>query len=114
MLALWKAEGDLGPGFLDPACGVHLLEEAKGALQQCLVFLRVVAAAEAAVGQQRLRQLGRGLDAFEHLQAPAESGVSLGPIAHSLVNLAENAVGRALLETEPILLSKPQRHVGRT
>src|SRR5206468_8567013 len=55
-----------------------------------------------------------GLDFLQHLDAAAESGVGLGPIAYSLVNLAENAMGRPFFEPEPILLRKLQRLVGRT
>src|SRR5262249_5537193 len=54
----------------------------------------IVAASETAVGQKRLRQFGRGLDAFKHLEAAAESGVGLGRITHGLVNLSERGGSR--------------------
>src|SRR5262249_20711644 len=84
----------------DPTRGVHLLEEGKGALDQSAVLQRVVAASEASICQQRLCQLGRGLDAFEHLQAPSESGVGLGSIADGLMDLSEDPVRRALTGAE--------------
>ncbi len=47
-----------GARLLDPPGGTYLLEKAEGALDQRPVLLHVVAAAEAAIGQQALRQFG--------------------------------------------------------
>ncbi len=62
--------------------------------------MRIVAPAKAAVGQQRLSEFGRTLDFVEEFKAAAERGVGLGPIAHSLVDLPQDTMGRNFFETE--------------
>jgi hypothetical protein len=47
------------------------------------------------------------------LQAAAEGGLCLGPVAHSLVDLAKNTMGRTLFEREPVLLGHVERHARR-
>src|SRR5262245_46704454 len=89
--------------LLDPAGGVHFLEEGEGALDHRAILERIVTFAEASVGQEGLSQLGTGLDALQHLQTAEESGVSLGPIAHGLMNLSEDAVRGTFLEPKPPL-----------
>ena len=74
-----------------------------------LVLLRIVAAAEAAVGQQRLSEFGRTLDCVKDLKAAPECGVGLGPFTHRFVNLAQDTMGRDFLETEGASLCSGKR-----
>ena len=115
-----ELEGNPGMPPIQPVASHFSLEEAvarardhaHGPLQ------RIVAAPEAAVGCAASAcgtSFGRGLmSSSSTLQAAAESGVGLGPTAHDAVmNLAENAMDRALFEPEPVLLAQPPALVGR-
>src|SRR5205823_1117751 len=98
--------------LFDPTGRPDLLEQIGGALDQATVHLLIVAAAKAAIGQERLRQLRAGLDFLQDVQTTAEGGLRFVPVAQCPMDFPEGSMDNSLLQLEPLLFRKFQCRAG--
>jgi len=75
-------------------------------LDQHPILPSIVATAEAALGEQRLRQLRPSLDRLQDVENRRNAASSSRP--RRVVNLGEHAMSRAFLKTHLILLCHPR------
>src|SRR5437868_6746095 len=87
-------------GLCPPSRRADLIEEPESPIDEAPARIGVVPELEAAIGQQRLAQLGARLDVLEDLEARLERALRLIPLTHRLVGLPEHAPGGAALQLE--------------
>ena len=100
--------------LLDPSRRVHRLEETQRALDHRPIFLSIVAASKAAIGEERLSQLRARLDFLEYIETTAKRSICLGVIALRSVDLPQHAMRRAFFESEPTSLRNAECLVSGT